>query len=95
MKRLLLICLTVLTLSTVQGRALIVENELGEATVQMVESTLRVANASGETLKIYNVAGVCVMTVRVEGADKRYDLNLPKGCYIVKVGKVVKKISVR
>jgi len=31
----------------------------------------------------------------VEGQDKRFDLNLPKGCYIVKVGKVVRKISIK
>ncbi|MDD3387351.1 MAG: secretion protein, partial [Prevotella sp.] len=29
------------------------------------------------------------------GADKSYNLNLPKGCYIVKVGKVVRKVSIR
>ena len=46
-------------------------------------------------LKIYNVSGVCVMSLRVDGQDKRYNLNLPKGCYIVKVGKVVRKISIR
>ena len=44
---------------------------------------------------IYNVAGVRVMSFKVEGPDKRYELNLQKGCYIVKVGKVVRKISIR
>ena len=46
-------------------------------------------------LYIYNVAGVRVMSFKVEGPDKRYELNLQKGCYIVKVGKVVRKISIR
>lgn len=35
------------------------------------------------------------MSIKVEGADKYYELNLPKGCYIVKVGKVVRKISIK
>ena len=35
------------------------------------------------------------MSFRVEGFDKRFELNLPKGCYIVKVGKTVRKISIR
>jgi hypothetical protein len=46
-------------------------------------------------LFIYNVAGVRVMSLKIEGADKLIDLNLPKGCYIVKVGKVVRKISIK
>lgn len=44
---------------------------------------------------IYNVAGVLVQSFKVEGFERRYDLNLPKGCYIIKVGKTVRKISVR
>ena len=41
------------------------------------------------------MAGVKVMSIKVEGQDKKYELNLPKGCYIVKVGKTVRKISIR
>ena len=63
--------------------------------ISVSESTLHVTNAGGQTLYIYNVAGVRVMSIKVEGPDKRYELNLPKGCYIVKVGKVVRKISIR
>lgn len=59
------------------------------------QSVLHVSGAAGQVLQIYNVAGVCVMTVKVDGDDKRYDLNLTRGCYIVKVGKVVRKISIR
>ena len=33
--------------------------------------------------------------VKVEGMDKRLDLNLQKGCYILKIGKVVRKVSVK
>ena len=53
------------------------------------------SQAPQDTLSIYNVAGVHVQSFRVEGADRRYELNLPKGCYIVKVGKVVRKISIK
>ena len=64
----------------------IIENE---------ESVLHVTGASGLVLFVYNVTGVQVMTIKVDGADKSYNLNLPKGCYIVKVGKVVRKVSIR
>lgn len=74
----------------------IVENDFQEAVgISLQGSTLHVVGGNGQTLQIYNVAGVLVMSVKVEGPDKRYDLNLPKGCYIVRVGKTVRKISIR
>ena len=73
----------------------IVDNDIVGITVTVSKSTLRVTGATGLTLSIYNVAGVHVQSFRVEGADRRYELNLPKGCYIVKVGKVVRKISIK
>ena len=44
---------------------------------------------------LYFYLGVRVLSIRVDGNDKSYNLNLPKGCYIVKVGNVVRKISIR
>lgn len=73
----------------------IIENDINSITITVSESTLRVTGALGQMLCIYNVAGVHVQSFRVEGSDKRYELNLPKGCYIVKVGKVVRKISIK
>lgn len=73
----------------------IVDNDFQNISISVNESTLRVVGASGQVLHIYNVAGVRVMSIKVEGADKRYELNLPKGCYIIKVGKTVRKISIR
>ena len=35
------------------------------------------------------------MKVKVDGPDKHYELNLPKGIYIVQVGKVVRKIVIK
>lgn len=73
----------------------IIDNDFVGVTISVSESTLRVTGATGLMLSIYNVAGVHVQSFRIEGADKRYELNLPKGCYIVKVGKVVRKISIK
>ena len=33
--------------------------------------------------------------ITVDGYEKSYTLNLPKGCYIVKIGKTVRKITIR
>ncbi len=73
----------------------IVENEYQEISISVKESTLHVVGANGQMLHVYNVAGVRVMSFKVEGPDRHYDLNLQKGCYIVKIGKVVKKIFIK
>ena len=73
----------------------IVDNSVQGVSIVYSSSILRVTGAEGEVKQVYNVAGVRVMSVKVEGADKSYELSLPKGCYIVKVGKYVRKISIR
>lgn len=73
----------------------IIDNDLQNINISVTESTLHVTGANGQMLFIYNVAGVRVMSIKVEGADKHFELNLPKGCYIVKVGKTVRKISIK
>lgn len=73
----------------------IIEQEQQPQLTIIGETTLRVTNANGQTLYIYNVAGVRIQSIKVEGMDHTYELNLPKGCYIIKVGKTVRKVSVR
>lgn len=73
----------------------IIDNDFDGPSISISESTLRVTGANGQVLYIYNVAGVCVQSVKIDGNDKRIELNLPKGCYIIKVGKLVRKISIK
>jgi hypothetical protein len=72
----------------------IIDNDIQNVSVSVSGNTLHVVGANGQALYIFNVAGVCVTSFKVEGNDKHYDLNLSHGCYIVKVGKTVRKISV-
>ena len=73
----------------------IIEQEQQPVVSVTNESTIHVANANGQMLYVYNVAGVRVKSFVVDGHDRHYDLNLPKGCYIIKVGKTVRKISIK
>lgn len=73
----------------------IIDTETQNIAISVTETALHITGANGQVMHVYNVAGVRVMSVKVEGQDKRIDLNLPKGCYIVKVGKVVRKISIK
>lgn len=101
MKHILTFCLSLAflfgtpTLGNTRAAVDIIDNDFQGITVTMNENSLHVTGAAGQVLHIYNVTGVRVMSIRVDGADKVYELNLPKGCYIVKVGKYVRKISIR
>ncbi len=73
-----------------------IEQEQKEVVILVNESSIRIKNADKLLLEIYNMAGVKVVSYRIEGSDKTYDLNnLPKGCYIVKIGKVARKVYLR
>jgi hypothetical protein len=36
-----------------------------------------------------------VMTLKIESPAQRVELNVPKGCYILKIGKVVRKVAIQ
>ncbi len=73
----------------------ILEQNNPDITINVFQSVLHVTGADGLTLHIYNATGVEVKSLKVEGSDRRYQLNLPKGCYIVKVGNFVRRILVK
>lgn len=56
---------------------------------------VRVQNAEGQHLEVYNLIGVRVSSFRIDSADKTITLGLQRGCYILKVGKVVRKVFLR
>lgn len=64
-------------------------------TLSVEGSTVNVKDASGMTLEVVSLTGRAVASYKIEGPAQRVELNLPKGCYILKVGKVVRKITVR
>lgn len=50
--------------------------------------------AQGKTLEVVSLTGRRVMTTKIESPAQRVELNVPKGCYILKIGKVVRKVTV-
>ena len=68
---------------------------INSASISVNGNTIRVANANGEVLEVFNLTGAKVAYIRIDSPDKTLNLNLSKGCYILKVGKVVRKISIR
>lgn len=73
-----------------------VEQEMNAVTISVTESSVHIKNAEKQVLEVYNLAGVKVATFHIESNDRLIELNhLAKGCYILKVGKVVRKVYLR
>ena len=69
-----------------------IEVEQQAVSIIVNESAIHIKNAEKQVLEIYNLAGVKVSSIKIDSADKVIELaNLPKGCYILKVGKTVRK----
>lgn len=69
--------------------------EQQEPVVSVSQSTVTVSGAAGQTLEVVSLTGKCLMTVRIDSPSQRIELNIAKGCYIIKVGKVARKVTIR
>lgn len=99
MKRLYIIALSMFLLGTIPSAAIAqideeVEAELDAVTLTVSDGKVHVTNAEGKNLEIYNITGVRVSLIRIDSNDKQINLNLTRGCYILKVGKVVRKVTI-
>ena len=100
-KRILILTMAGFLSATVPLSATASEIELAAAEqvdeqidVTVEGQTVNVTGAQGKELIVVSLTGRQVMKVMIENAAQRIDLNIPKGCYILKVGKVVRKIQV-
>lgn len=72
-----------------------IEASISSITIIANGNTLRISGANGEDVEIFNLTGTKVTTIKTDTTGKTFSVNLPKGCYLVKIGKVVRKISIR
>jgi len=61
--------------------------------ISMEGNAVNVAGAAGMTLEVVSITGRHVTSYKIDGSQQRIELSLPKGCYILKVGKVVRKVT--
>lgn len=96
MKRYLIILLTALFSFAGEVRAEAADDsiEQQETTIQVAEKNVRVNGAAGQTLEVFKITGEQVMVMRIDGDSKTFRLNLPKGCYILRVGNIARKVSI-
>lgn len=57
-------------------------------------TNVRVQNAAGQTLEIYNITGVRIAAYKIDSNDTTVSLSCGKGCYILKLGKIARKVSI-
>jgi uncharacterized membrane protein len=107
MKRVLIICLAALfsavVPSTVHAASVYVagimeirqDQDMKDITVSYSDGVLEVIGGEGLNLEVVSITGKKVLDVRIDSPALKIELNIPKGCYIVKVGKAVRKVSVR
>lgn len=96
--RTIVICMTMMTSlvamaeNTKDGGS---EMEPTSTTMVINGNNIHVSGANGTILEVYNLTGSKVGTYRIDSNEKTFSLNLQKGCYILKIGDVVRKISIK
>ena len=64
-------------------------------TVTVEGGAVMVCGAQGKVLEVISLTGRQVAQFRIDSPAQRVELNLSKGCYVLKVGKLVRKVSIR
>jgi len=72
-----------------------IEMSVSGISLSIKDGNVHIVGANGEVMEIFNLTGTKVATIRIDSNDKTFALNLQKGCYLIKVGKIVRKISVQ
>lgn len=97
----LLLFLFILSISTnafaqSEKKPLIVEKEVTQLVITTNGNTLRIQNAEKDSvLEIYNILGVKISSIKIDSTDKTVVLTLSKGCYMLKLGDIVRKIAIK
>ena len=64
-------------------------------TIAIEGRSVVVSGAQGKDLQVISLTGKILETYHIESPNQRVNLNLTKGCYILKVDKVVRKVSIQ
>lgn len=72
-----------------------IEQTLPAVRIVVKGSTVRIIGGEEMTLEVFNVTGAKILDRQIDSNDKTLTLDLPKGCYLFKVGKTVRKISIQ
>lgn len=75
---------------------LVTEKTESKTKIKLIEKRIIIENLpKDDVLEIYNIMGVKVYSKRLQAGTNEYTLSLAKGYYIIKIGKITKKIALR
>lgn len=57
-------------------------------------NSVTISGAQGQKLIVVSLTGRQVAEYQIDSPAQRIELNLTKGCYVLKVGNVVRKVSI-
>ena len=57
-------------------------------------NAVTISGAQGQKLIVVSLTGRQVAEYQIDSPAQRIELNLTKGCYVLKVGNVVRKVSI-
>ena len=72
-----------------------IQNEQLPVTLSVIGSTINVKNAQNLVMEVYDITGKKVAAIRIESNDKTYELSVPRGCYIIKIGSMARKVYLK
>lgn len=72
-----------------------VEQVDGDVSLSVEGNAVVVKGAEGQVLEVISLTGRKLAEYPIESPAQRVELNLAKGCYVLKVGKVVRKVAIR
>ena len=64
-----------------------------EVKITCSQGVLYVTGGEGEKLEVISLTGRKVVEEQIESPSEKFELNIPRGCYIVKVGNETFKVS--
>ena len=65
-----------------------------KARIVVNQSTVTIEGLAGKTLEVVSLTGRIVMKTKIESNSQQVELNVPKGCYILKIDNIVRKVSI-
>lgn len=65
-----------------------------EVTIKAEGRRITISGAEDQTLEVFNIAGVKVATYSIDAPNKTINLTVSRGVYILRVGKVARKVNI-
>lgn len=67
--------------------------QTSDVKISVEDNQVHILGAQGLVLEVFDITGKKVAAYRIDANEKTIKLSLNKGCYILRVGKTARKIS--